>query len=603
MSMKKYLISAAAAFIAITATAQNTANDIYENWYLKTYTTAGDILNKSNDKDAGTSDKEIKERLAKMEVGIDMPYNDVVKQYIEEYTKNGRRNVPALLGYSIYYMPIFEQALSENGLPLVLKYLPIVESRLDPNAVSKSGAAGLWQFKVATAADYGMDVNDLVDERRDPYRSSEGACRLLKSLCDRYDGDWSLAIAAYNCGPGTLDKARARAGGDPKSHDFWSIYNYLPEETRGYVPKFIATTYVMTYYTDHNFDPVVQTQEFVTDSIHVTNRVHFDQISAVLDIPMEALQFLNPQFSDKIIPAFPNRPYNLILPSQQVLAYILSEDQILEYNKDQYAQLLEVTPGGDPRKAVKADPDDQGYQTSTTSYVAENQTPSTTTSRRRRHDAQPATSTPASEPVTTTTTRPSSSRRQTTSTQTAATPATTGKSTKRQTAAADATSASNSKKSKSGKNAGATATTATTAKNSKSGKNATAATTAKGAKGASAAATGKNAKQAKQAKPAAPAITSHAVKEGESLYVIAKKNGTTVEALRKANPKLKGDMIHPGDKLTVPKTQKAAAAPAKSTSTKAQAKTSTTGKSTAKSSSSGKSTSKSNTKTTSKKKK
>lgn len=600
--MKKYLISAATALLALTATAQNQGTDIYENWFLKTYTTAPDVLEK-NSKDKDATDKEIKDRLAKMDAGIDMPFNDVVKQCIFDYTKNGRRNVPALMGYSIYYMPIFEQALEENGLPLVLKYLPVIESRLDPNAVSKSGAAGLWQFKIGTAYDYGMDVNDLVDERRDPYKSTEGACRLLKDLNNKYDGDWTLAIAAYNCGPGTLDKARARAGGDPQSHDFWSIYNYLPEETRSYVPRFIAAAYVMTYYDDHNFDPVLPTQEFVTDSIHITNRVHFDQISAVLNIPVEVLQFLNPQFRDGIIPAFDNRPYNLILPSQQVLSYIISEDQILAYQEDKYKPLLEVTPGGDPRKAVKPEPDYQADRAPQPTYVATTQTTpvqstssTSSTSRRRRHDAQPSAPTTPTEPAATTTTR-SSSRQSKGSTSTATT-ATTSRSSRRTATADPAPAASTSKKTKSSKTSTATTATATTGKNAKGAKGATAAATpakgAKGAKGATAAATpakgakgakgatatttpAKGAKGAKGAaatpakKPAAPAISSHAVKEGESLYVIAKKNGTTVEALRKANPKLKGDMIHPGDKLTVPKTPKAAA-PAKSTS-KTQSKT------------------------------
>jgi membrane-bound lytic murein transglycosylase D len=173
--------------------------------------------------------------------------------------------------------------------------------------------------------------------------SSEKAASYLKDLYATY-GDWSLAIAAYNCGPGAVNKAIRRAGGDPKSHDFWSIYNYLSAETRGYVPMFIAANYVMNYYKDHNISPVLATKPLVTDTIAVTSRIHFNQISSVLNIPVEELRILNPQFRADIIPGSADSPYYLILPSQQVHAYIMSEDEIKNYDADKYAQRLVVEP-------------------------------------------------------------------------------------------------------------------------------------------------------------------------------------------------------------------------------------------------------------------
>ncbi len=201
-----------------------------EGWYMKNYTATDDRYKRQGD--VQTDDATIRERLAKLPTLIEMPYNQIVRSYIDRYTQRGRAQVAALLGLNLYYMPIFEQALEQNGLPLELKYLPVIESGLDPNAVSKHGASGLWQFMIGTAKGMGLEVSSLVDERRDPYASSAKAAQYLKDLFATY-GDWPLAIAAYNCGPGTVNKALRRAGGDSKNLDFWAIYYYLPEETRG----------------------------------------------------------------------------------------------------------------------------------------------------------------------------------------------------------------------------------------------------------------------------------------------------------------------------------------------------------------------------------
>ena len=313
-----------------------------EGWYMQNYMATDDRYKTLGD--TRNDDNTIRDRLAKLPTVIELPYNKVVRDYIDRYTQKGREQVTVLLGLSHYYMPIFEQALEERGLPLELKYLPVIESGLDPNAVSKHGAAGLWQFMIATAKGMGLEVNSLVDERRDPYLSSRKAAQYLSDLFATYN-DWSLAIAAYNCGPGAVNKAIRRAGGDPKKHDFWSIYNYLTPETRGYVPMFIAANYVMNYYPEHNISPVIPTKPLITDTIHVSTPVHFNQISAVLDIPVEELRVLNPQFRADMIPGSAEHAYTLVLPSQQIHAYLMSEDAIKNYQAEKYAHRRTVEPG------------------------------------------------------------------------------------------------------------------------------------------------------------------------------------------------------------------------------------------------------------------
>ena len=316
--------------------------DVYKlmtNWYLQNYAVLdADVENKSHGE---VGEETYIRRLAAIPSVIEMPYNQVVRKHIERYVYRSRTLVEEMLGMSLYYMPIFEQALEKEGLPLELKYLPIVESALDPNAVSRVGAAGLWQFMIGTGKGLGLEINSLVDERRDPYRSSAMAAKYLKNLYQIYN-NWSLAIAAYNCGPGNVNKALHRKG---DAGDFWDIYDELPRETRGYVPAFIAANYAMTYYKQHNISPSLASKPLITDTVTVNRRIHFEQIAQVLNIPIEEIRTLNPQFRADVIPG-DNHPYTLVLPSQQIYSFIMSEDSIDNYRDEIYAHREVVEPGG-----------------------------------------------------------------------------------------------------------------------------------------------------------------------------------------------------------------------------------------------------------------
>ncbi len=309
-----------------------------ENWYLKNYAQLD--RNADSRPSPVTTDQDYIDRLALLPTVIDMPYNSVVKNFIVMYSERKRQLVENMLGMSLYYMPIFEEALERYGLPLELRYLPVIESALNPAAVSRAGAAGLWQFMPGTATQMGLELNSLVDMRRDPIASSDAAARYLKQLYGIF-GDWSLAIASYNCGPGNVAKAIRRAGGGKK--DFWEIYPFLPAETRGYVPAFIAANYVMNNYDKHNISPALARKPILTDTVHISRRIHFRQISDVLAIPMDELCALNPQFRTDLIPG-DIRPYALVLPSLQTFAYIANEDSIANHNATLYARRNIVEP-------------------------------------------------------------------------------------------------------------------------------------------------------------------------------------------------------------------------------------------------------------------
>ena len=316
----------------------NENDSILSNWYLQKFTNIDSTCISSN-QNIDYSDSVYIERLSKLPTLIDMPYNRIVKKYILLYAENRRKLVESVLGFGTYYFPIFEAALEKEKLPLELKYMPVIESALRPNAVSRAGAAGLWQIMPITAKGLGLEVNSLVDERRSPIKSSEAAAKYLKDLYNIYN-DWSLAIAAYNCGPGNVNKAIIRSGG---KRDFWGIYHHLPQETRGYVPAFIAANYILTYYEEHNICPVAAEIPLATDTIVINNRINLQQISAVLNTPIEMLRELNPQYRNDIVPGN-IKPYHLRLPVQLMHAYINSQDSISNYRQEYFARQKTVEP-------------------------------------------------------------------------------------------------------------------------------------------------------------------------------------------------------------------------------------------------------------------
>ncbi|MEG2573897.1 MAG: transglycosylase SLT domain-containing protein [Bacteroides sp.] len=276
------------------------------------------------------SDSEYIDRLSRIPSIMEMPYNDIVRKFIDIYTGRLRHNTSYMLGAANFYIPIFEEALDVYNIPQELKYLPIIESALQPTAVSRVGAAGLWQFMIGTGKYYGLESNSLIDERRDPIKSTWAAARYLKDLYAIYQ-DWNLVIAAYNCGPGNINKAIRRAGG---SKDYWAIYNYLPKETRGYVPAFIAANYVMTYYCDHNICPMENTLPTNTDTVQVTKDLHFEQIADICGINVAQIRSLNPQYKRDIVPGN-TKSYPLRLPQNYISTFIDSQDTIYTHRANE----------------------------------------------------------------------------------------------------------------------------------------------------------------------------------------------------------------------------------------------------------------------------
>jgi len=303
-----------------------------DGWYMKKYMRVDSTLYTN---EIPVFPREVYlDRLRRLPNLIEMPYNEVVQDYIDQYTGRLRRSVSFMLGVQNFYVPLFEEALEAEGVPLELKYLPVVESAFDPMATSRVGAAGLWQFMVPTAKHYGLTVNSLLDERRDPIKSSQAAARYLKDLYKSF-GDWTLAIAAYNCGRNNVLKAIKRAGG---ARDYWAIYPYLPRETRGYVPAFIAANYVMNYYCDHKIPPMKTIAPAETDTVTVSRNLYLAQVAAACNLDVETVQAMNPQYRAGVVPGN-SQPCALRLPVQSIDRFLQLGDSI--YNVAPAAEVAE----------------------------------------------------------------------------------------------------------------------------------------------------------------------------------------------------------------------------------------------------------------------
>ena len=268
-------------------------------------------------------------RLSSMLTIIRTPYNAMVRSCIDRYTVKNRSQVSYMLGISEFYMPMIETEIDRLGLPHELKYLPVIESAMNPKAVSRMGAKGLWQFMFPTAKHYGLKSNNYIDERFDPLKATRAARTYLKNLYDMF-GNWELAIAAYNCGPGNVNKAIKRSGGKT---DFWKIYSWLPKETRGYLPALIAANYVMTFYEDHGICPMEPNIPVDTDTIHVNRNLHFKQIAEVCNVDIEEIRALNPQYIKDIIPG-ENETYVLRLTNSMIASFVENEDSVYKHNAE-----------------------------------------------------------------------------------------------------------------------------------------------------------------------------------------------------------------------------------------------------------------------------
>lgn len=313
-------------------------DSLLQEWHVKNYLTTDENCESSNENPQYGKEEYIS-RLYRLPTLIEMPYNEVVQKFIDHYCTRLRRSVSYMLGANNFYVPIFEEALESYQLPLELKYLPVIESALNPEATSRVGAAGLWQFMIGTGKMYGLEINSLIDERRDPIKSSYAAAHYLKDLYQIFQ-DWTLVIAAYNCGPANVNKAIRRAGG---STDYWEIYPYLPQETRGYVPAFIAANYVMNYYCDHNICPMSATLPPGTDTIIVNRDVHFNQIVAMCNVKADEIKALNPQYRTGMIPGGKTTNCILRLPTHGINAFIAAGDSIYNYKSDElFTQRTEV---------------------------------------------------------------------------------------------------------------------------------------------------------------------------------------------------------------------------------------------------------------------
>lgn len=295
----------------------------YYNKYFENFVLACESIDSTSKSD--NQDSIYVARLNALMSPIPLQYNKEVRTAINRYTS---KDFAKIMGYAYYYFPMLEEELTLAGMPIELRALAIVESALNPLAVSRMGAKGLWQFMPSTGKEYGLEINSLVDERCNPRLATRAACRYLKNMYDQY-GDWTLAIASYNCGPGNVNKAIIRAGGDPKNYkgSFWDVYAGLPRETRSYVPLFMGATYAFAYHEAHGIEFPTPPMPLAVDTVMITRPLHLEQVSSTLDVSLELLQMLNPEYRLSIIPAT-TKAYPLTLPTERITDFIVNQDSI-----------------------------------------------------------------------------------------------------------------------------------------------------------------------------------------------------------------------------------------------------------------------------------
>lgn len=465
-----------------------------------------------------------KQRLMQIPSVIELPYNDVVQKFIDRYTSDLRNSVSFMLGASNFYMPIFEQALETEGVPLDLRYLPVIESALNPTAVSRVGAKGLWQFMITTGKKYGLTINSLIDERCDPVKSSYAAAAYLKHLYTTY-GDWTLAIAAYNCGERQVNKAIRRSKGEK---DYWAIYNKLPEETRGYVPAFIAANYIMNFYCEHNICPMKAKLPSETDTLTITRNLNMQQIAAMFKVDVERLRALNPQYRTDLIPGN-SQACTLRLPVNLVDKFIDAGDSVYTYEVSGYTpKRTEVQIGSSNRKTISV------KEQTTTSDLQENKPAATRKEEEtdtnsienalRKTNAKNVDETEIKESR-------SSSKRNNSS-----------RSSSKSTTRADEEDESRSSQKSSSTRSSSKRSTAEKASSSRS-------SSRKSSERSSKRSSTKK-KKSSTSRKKKETSQSHTVKSGDTLSEIAEKYNTTVSKLKKLN-NIKGNTIQSGKKIKV----------------------------------------------------
>ena len=345
-------------------------NALVEQWYIKRFISdTADAISLHTDTPVPEyPDSVYLKRISNMSSAIPLSYNKIVRNFIHVYTRDRRERVEVMLGLADYYFPAFERVFDQYNLPLELKYLAIIESALNPRAVSRAGATGLWQFMYSTARVYGLTINSFVDQRRDPVKATYAAAKYLKDLYEIF-GEWDLALAAYNCGPRNVSKAIYRAGG---RRNFWDIYYYLPYETRGYFPAFVAAMYVMNHNEDHNLHARSIDIPYATDTVHINQKLHLRQISEVLNLPLKQIQDLNPQYRKDIVPAS-GQSFSLELPLDKIESFIRLQDSIYAYKDSAFfrqqivrnpgrSRFVPQTPSGKEKVYYKVKPGDNlGY--------------------------------------------------------------------------------------------------------------------------------------------------------------------------------------------------------------------------------------------------